>query len=590
MKRSLFSFSFILLSLFIRNQAIIPASTSAVLSPTTSLATPTIDPPTSPIPITTTPVPPVTNPTPTGTAPTLLPTLSISPVSSVSATMEPTATPSATISPTESVDHAAPNPSTTITPSPQNTPTPTPTPTSKAILRKIVQPPLSFLFQGNPKAFYISDQVISPNGSKNLLFIVSTFLILGIFFFTIADHFMNKESSLFKIKNYFGFFFIILGIGIAIGILYINSPFSRQTRTFAPYTLLTSSWENYKARFINKDGRVIDYSVGDITTSEAQAYALLQAVWIDDKPTFDKVWTWTKENLQKRKKDHLFGWRWGKKPDGSYGFFADGGDNPASDADTDISLALILASRRWHDRKYEEQAKNVISDIWKLETDKIGKNRYLVAGTWAIGSDKDILNPSYFAPYAWRLFATVDTKNDWKSLINPAYDVLNQSGSNKLDKDRAVGLPPDWLAISKKPAGKIEPTQINGLTSNYGFDAIRIPWRIALDYQWNNSTQAKAYLKTLGFFSNYWQENKKVMAGYTHDGLPTKQIENPAMYATSLGYFLSEDKKNADNIFQNKIIKLYSNDVNSFRNDLPYYETNWLWFGSALYYKRLIAF
>lgn len=389
-------------------------------------------------------------------------------------------------------------------------------------------------------------------------------------------------------RNYLAFLLIFLGLGIIAGVIYLNNPLSRQTRTFSSYTLLTSSWEKYKTRFINSDGRVVDYSQGDITTSESQSYALLQAVWVDDQKTFDLVWQWTKDTL-KRKDDNLFGWRWGRRDDGTYGFLINGGDNSASDADTDIALALILAARRWNQKVYLDQAKVILPDLWKVDTDVIGGNRYLVAGNWAKGSDKDIINPSYFAPYAWRVFALVDTNDDWQSLIQPAYKLLLASGVNNLDKDKAVGLPPDWLAIDKK-SGDLEATGITGLTTNYSFDAIRIPWRIAIDYSWNNEPLAKEYLLTLGKLAADYTQNKKIFGGYTHDGLPLNQNEAPSTYGASIGYFLMVQPELVGDVYQNKIIKLYSNDTNSFKQDLPYYEENWLWFGTALLQKYIVLY
>src|SRR5436309_898989 len=104
---------------------------------------------------------------------------------------------------------------------------------------------------------------------------------------------------------------ILLSIMIASYVLYKNSNYSNVRRPFSTYTILSSSWDNYKRKFINTDGRVIDYSQNNVTTSEGQGYALLRAVWSDDKMTFDTVWKWTK-NTMKRPGDNLFGWRWGK--------------------------------------------------------------------------------------------------------------------------------------------------------------------------------------------------------------------------------------------------------------------------------------
>src|SRR5438034_429797 len=120
-------------------------------------------------------------------------------------------------------------------------------------------------------------------------------------------------------KKFLGFILLFLAIGIALYVWYQNSQYSGLTRTFSSYTLLSSSWEKYKTRFLNKDGRIIDYQQSSVTTSEGQSYAMLRSVWIDDKDTFDLVWNWTKNDM-KRPKDNLLGWRWGKEKNGKYGF------------------------------------------------------------------------------------------------------------------------------------------------------------------------------------------------------------------------------------------------------------------------------
>lgn len=390
-------------------------------------------------------------------------------------------------------------------------------------------------------------------------------------------------------KKAIGIILIIVSILIAAYVWYQNSQYNGLTRTFSSYTLLSSSWDKYKMKFINKDGRVIDFNNNLVTTSEGQSYAMLRAVWIDDKDTFDLVWKWTKNNM-KRPKDNLLGWQWGKEKNGKYGFIENGGNNSASDADSDIAFALILASHRWNDSKYMDDAKKILPDIWQYETATVNGKRYFLAGNWANQEDEAVINPSYFSPYEWRVFATVDTKDDWNSLITPAYDVLNQSGRLTLGGKKGVGLPPDWVAINRKTGQYQMPHETN-LVPNNSFDAMRVPWRIALDYQWNKDKRAYDYLTSaFAYYKKEYAADKKLASTYAYDGTILDANENPARYATALGYFIVVDPKTADSIYQNKIIKLYSNADNSFSPNLPYYEQNWLWFGAALYSKFLIPY
>ncbi|MCL4398153.1 glycosyl hydrolase family 8 [Patescibacteria group bacterium] len=385
-------------------------------------------------------------------------------------------------------------------------------------------------------------------------------------------------------KKSLGYLAILLGIGLFLGVLYFNSRTSQIPRTFSGNVIMTSSWEKYKTQFINSDGRVIDYSQSSLTTSEGQSYCLLRSVWVDNKAEFDLCWKWTSQNL-KRPGDNLFGWRWGQRTSGGFGFLDGGGDNSASDADTDIALALILANRRWREQPYLNAANAILPDLWKIDTATTSAGtRYVVAGNWAQNPDRLIINPSYFAPYAWRIFAQVDTKHDWNSLITPAYQLLEKSA------DPNSGLPPDWIAVNRFNNDLVSPG-ISQLDNNYSFDAMRIPWRINLDWQWNKEPRAQSFLTShFQKLSTDYQTTGKLAATYAHDGTVINADESPAMYATAEGYFLLTNPGLAKKMYEDKILKLYSNDTNSFVSTLPYYDQNWLWFGAGLYNQYLIPF
>lgn len=387
-----------------------------------------------------------------------------------------------------------------------------------------------------------------------------------------------------------GMILLILGVFIGLFVVYENSNVSKKTRIFSPYSLLSSSWNMYKEKFLFKNGRTIDPSQQNITTSEAQSYAMLRAVWVDDKTTFDNVYNFTKTQM-KRPRDNLFGWRYGQLENGKYGFTPDGGDNSAADADSDIAYALLLASKRWNESKYQAEALPIIKDLWKYETATVsGGKRYLIAGNWAQDQQKLVINVSYFAPYEWRAFAKVDPQDNWQSLIDPSYQLLANVGKLPLDTSKGAGLPPDWIAIDTKTT-QITPANLDNLKTTYSFDAMRTPWRIALDYQWYKEPQAEAYLKSsYTSLAQDYQNNRTLVTTYSHAGERLSANENPAMYATALGYFLHVNKSVADQIYQDKIIKLYSNDQNGFNKDIPYYEQNWLWFGAAFYNNFLSNF
>lgn len=128
---------------------------------------------------------------------------------------------------------------------------------------------------------------------------------------------------------------------------------------------LRQTWESYKRVFVQGDGRVIDRERNQVSASEGQAYTMLRAVWMSDRPTFSLVWGWTEDNLREPG-DPLFAWLWGQAGDGGWTVLD---PHSAADADEDIALALVLAGRRWHDPAYLSDAHSVLSQIWSAEVE-----------------------------------------------------------------------------------------------------------------------------------------------------------------------------------------------------------------------------
>jgi endoglucanase len=384
-----------------------------------------------------------------------------------------------------------------------------------------------------------------------------------------------------------GIILVLVGVLLFAVVSYRTSHKREAPVIFSSRTMLTDLWEMYKKYHLEPtSGRTIDEQRQYATTSEGQSYTMLRAVWLDDKETFDKSWKWTKDNLQ-HQDDHLFSWLYGNKGGGQYGILTEqGGNNSASDADTDIALSLLFAYSRWRDNSYLAAAKLIITDIWDKEVIMIGGKPYLAANNIEKnGTGSIIINPSYFEPYAYRVFAKVDG-HDWSKLIDTSYQVIEAAGKDPLDVSASAGLPPDWLALDRS-SGKIQAANRDNLTSNFSFDALRIPWRLALDWQWNGEARAKRILDTYGFLNQQWQSNQLIYASYRHDGVPLVRFETPAMYGGTIGYFLVSNSDKAGSVYASKIGVLYDPDHNSWKQPLNYYDDNWAWFGLGLYNKLL---
>jgi endo-1,4-beta-D-glucanase Y len=385
-----------------------------------------------------------------------------------------------------------------------------------------------------------------------------------------------------------GWTLVAFGVGLLLTVLYLNSVKRQVPVIFTPREMLVSLWEGYKREYIDEDGRTIDKQRENVTTSEGQSYSMLRAVWLDDREAFDKSWEWTQNNLA-RPQDNLFAWLFGKKPNGTYGVLTDeGGQNTASDADTDIALALVFAYSRWQDDKYLEAAQKIIQDIWTHEVVLIRGRPYLVANN--VEKTKPgrliVVNPSYFAPYAYRIFDEVDPNHNWLALADTSYEVIEKSSGAGLDKTQSAGIPPDWILLDRQ-TGNLMASDNKDLSTNYSFDAMRIPWRLAMDLRWFGEPRAKKLLESFEFFNEEWKERGALYASYSHAGDKMADFEAPSVYGGSLGHFLATDNESARQIYEWKLRSLFNSDTNAWKYPLSYYDDNWAWFGMALYHDTL---
>lgn len=365
---------------------------------------------------------------------------------------------------------------------------------------------------------------------------------------------------------------ILLLLLLFLLVIYASKSYSSE---LSSYEQLKQSWQIYKSYFIQNDGRVMDFYSNSITTSEGQSYALLRSVWLNDKNTFDNVLNWTNSNLKVRG-DNLYSWKWGENKNGEWTIID---RSNATDADEDIALALILAYEKWNDKKYLAQAKNTLKDIWNKTVVNIKGNNYLTAGDWATKDENIKLNPSYFSPYAYRIFAKYDNKHDWLSLVSSSYDVLN-----KASQQSAFYLPPDWCYINKKTGNITIDKQINPKESDYSYDAIRVHWRIALDYILNNDKSALNYLnKSTKSLIKYWEINDNLPTAVTIDGIIREPHDSYAIYGCALPAIALVNKKVGKEIYHKKIAAEYIKGF--WANPKDYYSQNVIWFGLSTFYN-----
>ena len=357
----------------------------------------------------------------------------------------------------------------------------------------------------------------------------------------------------------------------------------REVRELYPDTptdvVLARTWASYKARFI-QGGRVSDPGRGGDSTSEGQSYALLRAVYADDRATFDEVWDWTQANLQQP--GGQLAWLYGTR-EGAAPAVVDAGS--ATDADQDTALALLLASRRWAEPTYARDAQTMLDGIWEHETAVVAGRRVAVAGDWARGDAESlpVINPSYFAPYAYRIFAEADPARPWGELVDSAYTVLDQLHADaRFGGGR--GLLPTWVAL-EPTTGALAPAEGLEQANSFGYDGLRAPWRLTLDWLWFHDERAREALGRFTFLRERLEQEGKLDAVYRLDGTPEAGHESLAMYAGVVPALLfSGGEQIAFQTFDQKLGAAYHDDGQTAAWGDPdnYYDQNWAWFTTAL--------
>lgn len=336
--------------------------------------------------------------------------------------------------------------------------------------------------------------------------------------------------------------------------------------------VLRETWSAYVRRFVQPDGRVVDPMAGGITTSEGQAYAMLRAVWMEDRPVFDRALTWAVEHLNRGvRKDRLWAWKWdGRVVDSAF----------ASDADQDAALALLLAARAWDDAAYLQRAREVLADLWAKGTRVAGGRRFLLGGDTLCQGRICRVNPSYYAPYAYRYFARHDPARDWRQLVDTTYFVLERNAALT-----ATRLPSDWLLLDTS-TGALSPG--GDKDSRYSYDAFRAHWRVRLDGVLFGEERARAYLESsLAWLAERYRKERRLPAIILADGRPGAEYEALEMLAAVMPALQGPAPDVAEAIGA----RLDSALAEGLWGDREsYYLQNWAWFGTALRRRALTPF
>lgn len=225
-------------------------------------------------------------------------------------------------------------------------------------------------------------------------------------------------------------------------------------------------WDAYKARFVAEDGRVIDRGNRNMSHSEGQGYGLILAVAADDRPAFERIRQWTRDNLQVRGGDRLLAWAWGRRPNGEWGVVD---YNNATDGDLLAAYGLLLAFERWNEPAWRTEALELAADIKKHLVAEAGGGPVLLPGYYGFERDGAlVVNPAYYVYPALEALARHDPDPVWKEILRGGLDLLDRA------RRPPWNLPPDWILA--RPDGL---EVFRERSSRFGYEAVRVPLYLA---------------------------------------------------------------------------------------------------------------
>jgi len=201
-------------------------------------------------------------------------------------------------------------------------------------------------------------------------------------------------------------------------------------------------WMSYAKHFVQQDGRVIEHSQSNRTTSEAQAYALFFSLVANDRERFDTILKWTENNLAKGNlSKNLPSWLWGQN-EGKQWQVIDA--NPASDADLWLAYTLIQAGRLWNVARFKSLGEAMLGNVEQHEVVKIPNMGSMLLPTLKSTIVNDPvwrLNPSYTPIQLLRFFSIYKSDGPWSSML--------KSTGKMIAMHSVKGLLPDWIMYER---------------------------------------------------------------------------------------------------------------------------------------------
>ncbi|MCQ2958984.1 MAG: glycosyl hydrolase family 8 [Bacteroidales bacterium] len=372
----------------------------------------------------------------------------------------------------------------------------------------------------------------------------------------------------------------VIGVIVTICAFAQNYPFPMNEQGYEyPYGISASNprndniqkkftqWEKDLYTESGEYGR-IKFDDTQYTVSEGIAYGMLIYVYMANETNtqcqdhFDKLYAYYKKWSDG---NGLMHWK-------IKGFSSVDGSGAATDADLDVAFALCLAAKQWEKSSkydYATEAKLIMDKVYNHE---VGKHNGLKVFKPGDGWDNQS-NPCYFTVASVGVFKQAQedlgfsSTKDWETVYDDSHTYLEKSQRN--------GVWPNWADWSTNYA-PAKRSWGDDTDYDFGWDACRVPWRVAWDYVWFGNESSKDMMaKTIELLDyKKWQNSPKSVgyftglreSGYGKISIPNDQsysAGNVAWTGSVACAFMTDDAR------QDNLDTYYNQNVNTVGG--PYY-------------------
>jgi endo-1,4-beta-D-glucanase Y len=330
-----------------------------------------------------------------------------------------------------------------------------------------------------------------------------------------------------------------------------------------------SLWQAYAAHFIDAQGRVIDHTSGDRSTSEGQAYAMFFALAANDRATFDRILAWTQANMASNDlQTHLPSWLWGQGKDGQW---KTQDPSSASDADVWMAYTLLEAGRLWKVPAYTNIGREMMIQIAKSEVVNLpGFGLMLMPGPVGFQHKQSwTLNPSYVPVFLFERLAKVDPAGPWQQIALGVPRLLEGSARHGFAMDWVNYIPGDGFY----PSPGLQTGNKDSDVPGGSYDAIRVYlWAGMMD---GGGTMRAQVLSAIPAMSIYLSSHDAPPERVSDQGIPLAQEGPVGFSAAVLPYlraFPDLSKVSAQQTV--RMSKMRDSSTGLYGKDLTYYDQN----------------